>query len=195
MIAALVIAPLAWLLLAFGQDSSLTAFAKRADGGALVAHDFLRPLLLLAAAGLVLGLIATLRFSPLGASLTGVLYLASYALLLVSPGRIVDAFPKNVTIAGLHADAVTPVRTGTAALVGAMMLIAMVSIGRWRRWPDKEDSFWSRSWDDDKPLGSSTTSTTTLTRTDPWNEPLGAPLPEPARTPTNLSNWASTPRP
>jgi hypothetical protein len=147
-LAALVIAPSAWLLLAFGQERSLQVFARRDETGASVSGGVLQPLLLLAGAGLLLGLIATLRFSPLGTVLTGLLYLGSYALLLVWPDAILHLFTIKVTIAGAHADAATPLRTGTSALVGAMMLIAVFSVGRWRRWPDREDSSWDRSYDD-----------------------------------------------
>jgi hypothetical protein len=140
-LAALVIAPLAWLLLAFGEARSLQAFGGQAGStpdpaATLDSRDFLQPLLFLAAAGILLGLIATLRFSPLGAFLTGLAYAGSYALLLAGPEQTLKLFPTNVSLFGLHADATTPIRTGTAALVGAALLIAVVSVGRWRRWPD-----------------------------------------------------------
>jgi hypothetical protein len=179
-IAAIIIAPLAWLMLAFGQDQSLQMFAGQRDTGTLDSHDFLRPLLFLAAAGALLGLIATLRFSPLGAVLTGITYAGSYALLLAAPQRVLHTLPTNVSIAGLHADATTPLRTGTSALVGATMLISLVSIGRWRRWPDKEAPFLDRSLDDDR--------TAAVTRRDPWGEPDNAP----ERTPANLLRWTSS---
>ncbi|NUT36721.1 MAG: hypothetical protein HOV79_27010 [Hamadaea sp.] len=185
-IAALVIAPLAWLLLAYGQGQTLQKFAGPQETGApLDPQDFLRPLVFLAAAGVLLGLIATLRFSPLGAVLTGLAYVGIYALLLVKPQRTLDALPDDLSIAGLHIDATAPLRTGTSALVGAMMLIALVSIGRWRRWPDKDASFWDRSYDDDR---TSTTISSPITRRDPWLEPDNTP----ERQPANLLSWTST---
>src|SRR5205823_1014734 len=66
LIAAVVIAPAAWLLMAYGQPQAADAFAKSAQAGTWHANDFLWPLLFLAGAGLLLGLLATLRFSPLG---------------------------------------------------------------------------------------------------------------------------------
>jgi hypothetical protein len=184
MIAAIIIAPLAWLLLAFGQDASLQAFADHHDDGALNTNDFLRPLLLLAAAGLFLGLIATLRFSPLGAVLTGVVYVGSYVLLLLAPQRVLDALSKDVSIAGLQANAATPLRTGTTVLVGAMLLVALISIGRWRRWPDR-DGFddTTRTWD--RPFGDDQRGTAGR---DPW-EPE---TPAADRTPVGLLSWASS---
>lgn len=176
LIAALVIAPLAWLLLSFGQAASLKNAEGGPDTGIVSAHGFLQPLLFLAAAGILLGIIATLRFSPLGAVLTGAAYLGLYALLLAEPKRILDALPDNVSIAGFHADATTPLRTGTAALIGAMLLIAVVSIKRWRRWPDDDSGgYW----------GGGKYETTTVTAKDPWDY-------SPEREPAGLSSWTSS---
>lgn len=179
LLAAVVIAPLAWLLLAFGQGRSLETFAGQGTNP-LDSGDFLQPLLFLSAAGILLGLIATLRFSPLGAFITGIVYAGSYALLLAAPEKALNALPTNVSIAGYHADATTPLRTGTAALVGATMLLAVVSIGRWRRWPKDDSSFWDRRYDDDR--------TTTAIRRDPWGEPDTVP----EREPVNLMRWTSS---
>jgi hypothetical protein len=153
LIAALVIAPLAWILIAFGQDRSAQAFDNAAGGGSLQAADFVRPLLLLAAAGVLLGLIATLRFSPLGAVAAGIAYAATYAALLVAPDRILDLFDHHLSVSGHRADMATPIRTGTALLVGAMLLVATASIGRWRRWPRSGGSFSDPVADENRPLG------------------------------------------
>ncbi|HEU4423632.1 MAG TPA: hypothetical protein VFR67_13955 [Pilimelia sp.] len=135
LIAAAAIAPIAWVLLAFGQDRSGQAFANAQGDGTLESGDFLRPALCLAAAGILFGLIGTLRFSPLGAVVTGIGYAGSYLALLVDPQAVVDLFPAAFTMAGKQADPTTPLRTGSALLLGAMLLIAVVSVGRWRRWP------------------------------------------------------------
>jgi hypothetical protein len=175
-LAALIVAPLAWLLLSAGQAASLTSAAGRPDTAVIESHDFLQPLLFLAAAGVLLGIIATLRFSPLGAVLTGITYLGVYAMLLTDPQGVLRTLPKNVSLMGLHADATTPLKTGTAALVGAMMLIAVVSIGRWRRWPsDEATSYWGSSSD-----------TSEVTSRDPWGETATE------RQPSNLSSWTSS---
>jgi hypothetical protein len=181
-IASLIIAPVAWLLLAMGQARSLKAFDSQP--GTLGSAHFLQPLLLLAGAGLLLGILATLRFSPLGAVLTGLLYLVPYVLLLVSPQRVVDALPQNVSVAGLHADATTPLRTGTAALVGAMMVLSLFSGGRWRRWPNDEDTGY---WGGGSYGSSSTSDDYSTTRVDPWSD-LAAPQ---QRQPSNLMGWAT----
>jgi hypothetical protein len=134
LIAAIVIAPVAWVMIAFGQERSAQAFASAHSNGA---HPgaFLWPLLLLAGAGIFLGIVATLRFSPAGAVLAGAVYAASYVVLLIDPTWLLDRLDRTVSIAGRHADLVTPVRTGTALLLGALLLVAVASVGRWRRWP------------------------------------------------------------
>jgi hypothetical protein len=135
LIAAAVIGPLAWILLAFGQDRSAQAFANAHSNGAYHTGDFLRPVLFLGAAGILLGLIATLRFSPLGAVLTGAVYSASYAVLLVAPNGLMGLFKHSLSIAGRQADPATPIRTGTTMVLGAVLLVAVASVRRWQRWP------------------------------------------------------------
>jgi hypothetical protein len=135
LIAAIVIGPLAWVMIAFGQERSAHAFTNAQSSSAAHPGDFIRPVLLLAAAGILLGLIATLRFSPLGAVLTGTVYAASYLALLIAPKRLLDLFEYDLSIAGRRADLSIPLRTGTALLLGALLLVAVVSKSRWRRWP------------------------------------------------------------
>jgi hypothetical protein len=135
LIAAIVIGPLAWIMLALGQERSDRAFAGVQASSVAHPHDFIRPLLLLAGAGILLGIVATLRFSPLGAVLIGVVYAASYVALLIDPKWLLDRLDRNISIAGRHAHLVTPIRTGTTLLLGALLLVAVASVSRWRRWP------------------------------------------------------------
>ena len=135
LLAALVIAPVAWILLAFGQTRSARAFAAAADGGGLHAADFRAPLLLLAATGILLGLIGTLRFSPVGALVAGAFYLNTYAMLAVAPGDWLHLFDRTLSIAGREADLAAPIRSGTTLVIGALLLVAVVSVSRWRRAP------------------------------------------------------------
>lgn len=139
LIAAIVIGPLAWILLAIGQDRSVQAFTTAQSSGAFNTGDFVRTSLLLAAAGILLGLIATLRFSPLGAVLTGVGYAGTYLAMLTRPAWLLSLLGHKVTVAGQHADLATPVRNGTTLMFGAALLVAVVSIQRWRRWPRPAD--------------------------------------------------------
>jgi hypothetical protein len=135
LIAAIFIGPLAWILIAFGQNDSAAAFDKARTSGAFDTGDFVRPLIFLAVAGVLVGLIATLRFSPLGAVLTGVVYVLSYVWLLIDPTALLDLFKRNLSIFGQTADPTLPVRTGTTLIIGALLLVAVASVKRWRRWP------------------------------------------------------------
>jgi hypothetical protein len=127
---ALAVGPTAWVLLAFGQGRSSEAFTAADHGGVLHAHDITRSLLFLAAAGLLLGVVGALRLSPLGASLIGIVYTSSYTLLLVAPERLIDLFNTDLTVGGRHADLSTPMRTGTSLVLGVLLLVASISVGR-----------------------------------------------------------------
>ncbi len=135
LIAAIVIGPLAWILIAFGQDRSAAAFANAQSAGAFHTGDFVRPRIFLAAAGLILGLIATLRFSPLGAGLLGLVYVLSYVWLFIDAKGLLDLFKRDLSIGGETADPTMPVRTGTTLILGALLIVAVFSTSRWRRWP------------------------------------------------------------
>jgi hypothetical protein len=135
LIAAIVIAPAAWLLIAFGQTESGTAFAKALASGAWPAGDFVTPLFLLAGAGILLGLIGTLRLSPLGAVLTGLVYVASYVVLLFDGKDVNKLLNYTITIASHKADLRAPVGSGATLLLGSLLLVSVASAGRWRRWP------------------------------------------------------------
>jgi hypothetical protein len=153
LIAAMVITPLVWILLAFGQDRSAQAFVNAQTTGVYHNGDFVRPLQVLAAAGLLLGLIATLRLSPLGTVVAGTAYASSYALLVIVPRRVLDFFGHDVSVAGHHADPTTPIRTGTTLVLGTLMLVSAASIRRWRRWPRESDDVFRREPEQDRPLG------------------------------------------
>jgi hypothetical protein len=135
LIAAIVLAPAAWLLIAFGQTQSITAFTKAETSGAWPAGDFLTPLLLLAGAGLILGLITSLRFSPLGAVVAGLVYVGSYAAVLIDGKDVNKLLNYSITIANHKADLRAPVGTGATLVLGALLLVGVASAGRWRRWP------------------------------------------------------------
>ncbi|MEU5723101.1 hypothetical protein ABZ783_14900 [Micromonospora sp. NPDC047738] len=161
-IAAAIVGPSAWILFALGQDRSAQAFADAQNGGALDGGDLVRPALVLAAAGILLGLVATLRISPLGATLTGLFYSASYLGLLVSPASLMKLLDHEPTLAGYQVDLAAPVRTGTTLLVGSLLLVAVVSVRRWQRWPQPEadgpgalqpDEILSPATQKDRPLG------------------------------------------
>jgi len=131
---ALVVGSVAWVLLAFGLDRSSEAFTDH--GGILEARDFTKPLLFLAVAGLLLGVVGLLRLSPVGPLVIGIVYTFSYTLLLVAPDRLMDLFTTDLTVAGRHADLSTPIRTGTSLVAGVLLLLGSVRAGR-RRSPSR----------------------------------------------------------
>lgn len=137
LIVAIVVAPLAWLLLALGQAESAGAFPG--IGGALHPGDFVQPVAVLAGAGLLLGILGLLRLSPLGALVTGVVYTLSYTMLLVAPSQVVELAGRDLSVAGRHIDPVAPIRTGTTMLLGVILLVGAVSMRRWQRWPARAD--------------------------------------------------------
>ncbi|MGI5243809.1 hypothetical protein [Dactylosporangium sp. CA-139066] len=154
LIVAVFVAPLAWVLLALGEVRSDGAFGHTASS-TLHAGSFVRPLLLLGAAGLLLGLLATLRVSPLGAVAIGVLYTLSYVLLLVAPGRVVRVLPDDLYVAGHLLNLSAPLRSGTAAVLGVLLLVAAASGQRWRAWPrpGADEPAAGEPLDADRPLG------------------------------------------
>ncbi|WP_406045195.1 hypothetical protein OG799_12430 [Micromonospora sp. NBC_00898] len=199
LIAAIVIGPSAWILLAIGQDRSVQAFTAAQTSGVFDTGDFARTALLLLAGGILLGLIATLRFSPVGAVLTGVVYAGSYLAMLPRPTWLLHLLGQKVTVAGLHADLAMPVRTGTTLLIGAAMLVAVLSVQRWRRWPqpavdapDKEpsDEFTSLATPErDRPLGAEGLGLTAASQTPQPDSTVGTG-PQPAG--VGATHWANS---
>jgi hypothetical protein len=191
LIAAIVIAPLAWILLAFGQDRSAQAFVNAHNNGAFDKGEFLRPLALLAVAGILLGLIGTLRLSPLGATLTGIVYLGSYLALLINPNGLLNVLPQGFSLAGRYADPTTPLQTGSALVLGALLLIGAASPSRWRRWPGNEATPPEKTAptpEQDRPLGGDGLGLTTPSRSaEP--DPRSRHGNEPARVGNTGPHW------
>jgi hypothetical protein len=199
-IAALIVGPLAWVLLAAGQGRSMRVFADAQDNGdALDPNALLKPLLVLAAAGLLLGLIATVRISPIGSVLTGLAYMVSYAGLLFSPARLLDLLGHKLSVAGYQIDLLTPVRTGTTLLLGSLLLVGVASVQRWRRWPQSDadaativvpDTIIPPVSERDRPLGADGLGSTKQGE-DP-TKPGTSDEPEPAM--AGGSRWTDSPR-
>jgi hypothetical protein len=136
LIAAIVIAPAAWLLIAYGQPKSAAAFAKSVGSGGWQATDFVWPLVFLGGAGLLLGLLATLRFSPLGAVAAGLFYVVSYVAVMFDGKDVYKLLSeRDVSLFNHRAHLYDPVVNGTTLLLGALLLVGAASLTRWRRWP------------------------------------------------------------
>ncbi|MDI1460473.1 hypothetical protein QEZ54_05785 [Catellatospora sp. KI3] len=129
LLAAIVITPLAWAAAAQGQAMLAVSVSPDVPTGMWVG------LAVLAGAGLVLGLIGALRQSPVGPLFTALVYLGFTAWFLAQPVATLQALDWGWKIGGYRADLTLPLQTGLLAAVGALLLVAVFSPGRWRAWP------------------------------------------------------------
>nr|MDT0657859.1 hypothetical protein [Micromonospora sp. DSM 115978] len=134
-LAGLVAAPLAWVLTALGQDGSARTVARWTEVGTYNTANLIEPAVYLAVAGILLGVLGTLRFSPLGAVTAGLLMVGPYIGYFVDPFAVRDAVPADWSLFGDPMPLLLPVENGTLFLVGAALLMAALSVQRWRRWP------------------------------------------------------------
>jgi hypothetical protein len=132
LIAGILIAPVAWCLIALGQARSAATVASWIAANQFDTKDLVAPAAYLAAAGVLIGLIATLRISPVGPLVAGLLYTGTYVGLFFSPLRVRDAVPGSVTLLNTNIAPRIPLDNGTLLLVGVTLLIAVFSAARWR---------------------------------------------------------------
>ncbi|MDT5035734.1 MAG: hypothetical protein QOE03_919 [Micromonosporaceae bacterium] len=130
--AALIVAPVAWVLLAYGQIDIQPAWDHRETFAAV--PPWPEKVAFLAAAGLLIGLIASVRISPLGPLVAGIAY-TGYGVVALWRRDVFDLLPDTWTVQDRTAPLHAPVLNGTAIVVGVVLLTAVVSVRRWRRWP------------------------------------------------------------
>jgi hypothetical protein len=135
LLAGVLIAPVAWVLIALGQQKSASTISSWVSDSTYHTADLIAPAAYLVAAGILLGLVATLRISPLGAVVAGAFYVGVYATLFVNPLSAMKTIPNRLSGLGQAVDPRVPVANGTLALIGVALLIAAFSAKRWRRWP------------------------------------------------------------
>lgn len=134
-LAGLAAAPVVWVLLALGQDGSGRTVSRWAQIGTYNTANLIEAAVYLAVAGIVLGLIGSLRVSPAGPLVAGLLLAAPYAGFFVDPFAVRDAVPTGWNLFGDPVPLLLPLDNGTTFLIGAGLLIAVFSGERWRRWP------------------------------------------------------------
>ena len=135
LVAGILIAPVAWILIALGQQKSAVTITSWQQSGSFDTADLVLPASYLLAAAILIGLIATLRISPLGSLVAGLFYAGTYVGLFINPVRVRNAVPETFGLFGTKVAVRTPLDNGTLLLVGVALLIAVFSVGRWRRWP------------------------------------------------------------
>ncbi|MCP2329329.1 hypothetical protein HDA40_007836 [Hamadaea flava] len=144
LLAGVVIAPLGWAAVAYGQAvmKDLTA------GGSLAGHTSTLALAGTAfvGVGVVVGLIACLRISPVGPLVVALFYLGSTALLVFAPKTGLDAFDRvRNGLFGYDVSLLGPLTSGVIAVLGGVLLMAVFSGSRWRGKQDPDETASSSS--------------------------------------------------
>ncbi|MEV6690197.1 hypothetical protein AB0M35_01790 [Micromonospora sp. NPDC051196] len=134
-LAGLVVAPVTWVLVTLGQDGSASTVNRWVEIGTSNTANLIEPAVYLAVGGIVLGLLGTLRISPLGALVAGLLLITPYIGMFVTPFRVRDRIPADWEFLGDPLPLRLPVENGTLFLIGMLLLVATFSGQRWRRWP------------------------------------------------------------
>jgi hypothetical protein len=135
LLAGVVAAPVVWVLVALGQSGSAATIGRWAETNTFHTARLIEPAVYLATAGIILGLIATLRVSPLGPIAAGLMLATPYALMFVEPLRVRSAVPGGWRLFGDQLPLRLPLDNGTLLLLGTLLLMAVFSAQRWRRWP------------------------------------------------------------
>ncbi|MGC1213605.1 MAG: hypothetical protein WA890_20350, partial [Micromonospora sp.] len=201
-LAGLVVAPVTWVLVTLGQDGSGKTVNRWVEIHSATTPNLIEPAVYLGVAGVLLGLLGTLRFSPLGPLVAGLLLITPYVGMFVAPFTVLDRIPENWKAFDDPLPLRQPVQNGTLFLIGVLLLMAVFSGQRWRRWPEKPAAE-AELTSADKPIENTsslsdwpTSGTTTERDTTPLN--LGYPEanatePLPRRT-SGESPWSAPPR-
>ncbi|WP_117210473.1 hypothetical protein [Allorhizocola rhizosphaerae] len=123
-------APLAWFLIAFGQSAT-----SRGQSLSDFKNDFILGGLLIVGVGLLLGLIGSLRTSPLGALIASLVFLGASGFMIFAPRYALDVFGDARKIGAYDINLATPLTTGVLGVVGGMLLLSAFSPARWRAKP------------------------------------------------------------
>src|SRR5205085_12467393 len=100
-------------------------------------------------------------------------------MLLVAPTGVMKLFSSDVSVAGHHVDLAAPIRSGTAMVLGVLLLVGAISMQRWRRWP-RPAGPQPEEAAPERPLG---------------NDGLGLAPPYEDREPDRVARYASDPAP
>lgn len=128
-------APAIWVLIALGQDGSHRTVSRWAQIGTYNTANLIEATVYLLVAGILLGLIGSLRVSPTGPLVAGLALAVPYAGYFADPFAVRDAVPANWRLFGDPVPLLLPLDNGTTFLIGIALLLAVFSAKRWRRWP------------------------------------------------------------
>ncbi|BCJ58491.1 hypothetical protein [Micromonospora endophytica] len=198
-LAGLVVVPVTWVLVTLGQDGSAGTVDRWVEIGTSNTANLIEPAVYLAVGGIVLGLLGTLRISPLGPLVAGLLLVTPYVGLFITPFQVRERIPDDWEFLGDPLPLRLPVENGTLFLIGVLLLMATFSGQRWRRWP--------RPVTEAAPAAPAPTEEPTLTDWSPTpaaerdTSPLSLGYPDPDPTPTEplprrtggASPWSAPP--
>jgi hypothetical protein len=136
-LAGLVVAPVTWVLVTLGQDGSGRTIHRWVELGTYSTPNLIEPAVYLGVAGVLLGLLATLRFSPAGPTVAGLLLVIPYLGMFVAPFTVRDRVPESWKMLGDPLPLRQPLENGTLFLIGLLLLMAVFSVQRWRQWPEQ----------------------------------------------------------
>jgi hypothetical protein len=134
-----VVAPLIWVAVAAGQGATQIGFP---DQGKLSGRLMVGGLLLVGV-GLVAGLIASLRTSPVAAIFAGTIYLGASVYFFFDHARALHFFTTSWKVKDYPIDMALPLTTGVLAFAGGMLIMSLFSGARWRGRSTEADDFWS----------------------------------------------------
>ncbi|MEV0805159.1 hypothetical protein [Micromonospora sp. NPDC050200] len=201
-LAGLVVAPITWVLVTLGQDGSGRTVNRWVEIGTYSTPNLIEPAVYLGVAGILLGLLGTLRISPLGPLVAGLLLVTPYVGMFIAPFTVLDKIPKDWKILGDPLPLHHPVQNGTLFLIGLLLLMATFSVQRWRSGPaapatgaeltpadgtPPENAFTLSDWPPSGARNEQETAPLTLGYPDPNTDPL------PRRSGTE-SPWTAPPR-
>ncbi|WP_025619356.1 hypothetical protein [Salinispora cortesiana] len=129
------VAPVTWILVTLGQDGSARTVDSWVEIGQFNSANLIEPAVWLVVGGVLLGLLGTLRVSPIGPIVAGLLLAVPYLGLAISPFAVRNRIPADWTVLGDPLPLRLPLENGTLFLIGLLLLVAGFSGQRWRQWP------------------------------------------------------------
>ncbi|MET8308292.1 MULTISPECIES: hypothetical protein [unclassified Micromonospora] len=134
-LAGLVVAPITWVLVTLGQDGSSRTVDRWVEIGTFNTANLIEPAVYLGVGAVLLGLLGTLRVSPLGPLVAGLLLAIPYVGMFMAPFEVRDAIPQGWKLFGDPLPLRLPLENGTLFLIGLLLLMATFSRQRWQAWP------------------------------------------------------------